>query len=187
MHRVTEDRLPILEKWNSKRYTLSIDQLMILYKIKKTRIDTYGNRSEFIEFPCSVITKSDAHYAKSIITITNMPPIYKNPSYVLFPDEIKNIMPSPYSLPIAVRKATAMAQEAGMGFFPTMVQSQSGKKFILNGICNFFEYREIKGENIKLLSSGYKPHEKQAEYYPAKEDDVYYFYVDFSWWFKAVF
>lgn len=124
MHLITQDRLPILEKWNNKRYTLSINQLIKLSKIKKTPTDIY-RKSEFIIFPCSVITNSDMHYAKSIIKITNLPPLYENPSFVLFADEIKNIIPSPYSLPISVRKATSLAQEVRMCFSPAVTHQAS--------------------------------------------------------------
>ncbi len=178
MYLITQDRLAILEKWNVKRYPLSLEKLTKLFKIKKTPSGIYGNRSVFTIFPCSIVTKNNIYCEKSIIKITNLPPLFENPNFVLFADEIQNITPSPYSLPINVRKASSTAQEVRMGFSPIVVQSNKGKKFILNGVSDFFDYRGIKGKDIKLLDTPYHFQESIAEYYLNNETNVYYFYAD---------
>ncbi len=152
------------------------------YRIGRTPIDIYGNLSEYIVIPCAITTMDGNYFAKSIIKITQLPPLFENPERVAFVDEIKKIMPSSFALPLIVRKATALAEETHMCFSPTVVQSGNEKKFILNGIQNFFDYNGTKGEDIELLAN--TNIEKKPIFYEDKHNDVHYFYGDIRWYQK---
>lgn len=180
MYLITQQRAILIEQWNIKRPALTVKNLMQLVRIKKTSLGMYENKYRHHIFPCSMITKNNIYHAKSLIHITDLPPLYENSEFVLFADEVQTILPSFYALPLSVRKATAVAQEIRMNFSPTLVQSSSGRKFVLNGVHQFFDYQGIKGEDIMLLGKVGNLRGIALEYYPDNEKNVYHIYVDLN-------
>jgi hypothetical protein len=185
---IQDNHLSLLNEWNKNEYGIPKPLLEELLKIGATPPDIYGNRLNYIVIPCSVTTTDGNHYAKSLIKITNLPPIFnaqKNSTHILFSNKIKDIKPSPFALPLQVRKATAMAEEIRTGFSPTIVATYNKKHFVLNGITDFFDYKDIKGEEVFLPNKNNT--EEHTEYYECNNnEEIYYFYSDLSWYQKIL-
>ena len=177
LHFIDEQRMPLLIEWSESKNTLSVLLLLKAFQIMPTPPDIYGNRSEYISIPCSITTVDNINYPKALLLITKLPPIRQAIEKVRFSNQIKDVRPSPFALPFKVRQACSMAKEIRMGFSPTIVSSNSGTEFILNGICDFFDHRGITGEGIKLSTKSLS----QCKFYEKHSDldeGIYYFFVD---------
>lgn len=169
---VSKDFLKYIYEWNNKVFELTNEQLAQLKIIGSTSNGIFEN---FISIPCEVTTQNGNIYKKSFITFHSKPPTSEYSWH--FSDDIVSIRPSEYCLPQDVRLAASQAYEIRMGFAPTKVQDEQGNKYFLNGSIDFFDYKGIKGENIKL--SG----EKSDATIPIINEtvaEIEYFIADYS-------
>lgn len=135
---IAQEKLSVLEKWNLKRYTLSIGQFLALSKIKKDFSISYNYSIDY-EFPCSIVSNNNIRYERAIILISKVPPVDKNPKFVLFSDEIREIifsegysksaldypeMDTYYFYVDAARFATIITHITHYFLFPTKAEAQ---------------------------------------------------------------
>lgn len=147
---IPDESLEILEAWNSRKFSPTPEQLKVLKKIKATPPDIYGNSSEFITFPCKCVLKNGKVIDFCLIKFQKQPPglatpLEKPPIYI---DQVKEILPSEYTLSPKVRYATTRAMEVAMGFCPTAVRLPTGGYWVFSWTNNFFGSKKIKGKDI---------------------------------------
>ena len=51
-------------------------------------------------------------------------------------------------LSIEAREACLQAQEARMGFYPAVLKTANGKKYVTNGLRYFVDQEEVKGKEL---------------------------------------
>jgi hypothetical protein len=61
-----------------------------------------------------------------------------------------SVTPSPFALPLDVRKASAEREEVSMGFAPFGVMDNHGNEYTLGAETNFFDTDGVKGKDIIL-------------------------------------
>ena len=137
MGAVSDERLPLVLRWNEAPIVLSDTIFGKLKEIGETPPDRYGNGREYSETPCGVVTKAGERIDIAIVSLQQHAP-YEEWRIYRLASEIGDIYPSRYALPLEVREATSQAQEVRMGFAPTAIEFPDGDAFVLNWRTNFF-------------------------------------------------
>lgn len=133
---VPEGRLELVLAWNAAEIMLPDAVLEALGEIGPTPPDIYGNRRDYVEIPCGVLTRSGERVDVAIVSIQQDAPVDEwRPSRL--GSEIASVYPSPLALPLEVRLACTEAPERAMGFAPTLIEMPDGKRFTLNGTPDF--------------------------------------------------
>lgn len=175
MSNVPRERIPLINQWNERPVVLSDEQVAILRKIGRTPSDVYGNRREFHETPCAIKTRQGEEIQMAIVSMQRHAPFEYWRNCRLATD-IAQISPSPFALPLAVRKATSQADEIRMGFAPTLVDLPGGKSIILNWAQNFFQRDGCDTSAIKVSSKEFDMGALPEIY--SGPDSVIYFVAD---------
>jgi hypothetical protein len=149
IERVRDDLESILFEWDATPLPISKEHLCTLSAIGGTGGDRYGNGRERIEIPCAITVRDAAVNDPAVLWITKKPPLADYPKMSLFRD-VASVTPTDYALSLDVRRRTLLAHEVGMGYAPTLVESSSGEKFILNWSPCLFFHDGIKGREIHL-------------------------------------
>ena len=155
--RAPKNRLDLILAWNEREVRLSRNNILILESIGQTHADSYGNGSQYKEFPCRVITNSGEQTDLAIVSFQKHPPYEKNRNYRLA-SEISQAMESPCALPLDVRHASTQAEELRMGFSPLVIES-NGRGYTLNGTTNFFSKRDMETKHITVSKKKLSLHE----------------------------
>ncbi len=149
MHAVPIERLKLIEEWNSSPISLPKDCLAILQTIGRTPFDQYGNGSEYNETPCTVTTKIGEEIDLAVVSFQNHAPFEESRNYRLA-SEVKSIKPSPFTLPLTVRTATAKADEYRMGFAPTLIEQPGKGLVVLNWTHHFLKKKGYDACKFKI-------------------------------------
>jgi hypothetical protein len=174
IRRIQDHLLPLCRHWNTTSLTLDTTNLSALASIGGIA----NKKRTTLTIPCSVQNVSGRYHEKAVVLVSKQPPYFwYQPTMVHWADEVKAIVPSPFALPSDVRLASAQQEEIAMGFAPTGVRDQNGKEYTLTWESTFFNYRGVKGEEIRL-SGRQQKWKKQVLPDPA---DAYY-WVD---WFDG--
>ena len=132
---VPEDRLPLIRAWDSAPIKLPDAVTTKLEEIGSTLADQYFG-GEFVETPCGVVLHTGDRIDLAIVSIQQDAPVEEWRDYRLG-SEIADVYPSPFALPLEVRRASAEANERAMGFAPSLIVMPDGQRFTLNGPTHF--------------------------------------------------
>jgi len=133
---VSEDRLPLVRAWSQAPIRLPEAVQSVLEAIGETPPDIYGSGAGYVQTPCTVITKAGERVDLAIVSRQEGAPIEPHRPPRLASD-IAEVRPSPFALPLAVRQATARAEELRTGFAPTLIEMPDGARFALNFTQHF--------------------------------------------------
>lgn len=147
MSRVYPEYMPLVRYWNQNKLKVNESILKILYDIGGVP-DYYKG---YISIPCSVRNAAGNTHDKALIMISKQPP-YSLPELqkIHWAEEIDAVSPSPFALPIDVRRISAEKREEAMGFAPVGVMDGEGTEYTLGSESQFFDHNGIKGEEIHL-------------------------------------
>lgn len=167
MEYISENHINVFNEWNKRNLFADNYILKKLMNIGATPPDIYGNLKEFVRIPCKCVTKDGQEIDFCIITFQKLPPNYYqlDEGNILFIDEVADVYESEYALSAQVRSKTSLAEEIRMCFSPTLVCAPDGKKFILNGVTNFFDGYGHKGKDITLPPDDIQLSEAECTYY----------------------
>jgi len=147
LHRIHDNLLPLARHWNQTPLTLNALLLEELATIGGVS-DYY---KDYIAIPCSVENHSGQRFEKAVVLVSKQPPYFwYEPQMVHWADDIKAVSPSPFALPLDVRRASAEKREVSMGFAPTGVVDSQEKEYTLIWQSRFFDVDGVKGEEIRL-------------------------------------
>ena len=153
MSHVLEARVPLIRAWSREAIMLSQVFRSQLESIGPTPSDIYGNGREYVETPCSVVTKDGERIDIAVLSNQTHAPFEQSRRYRLG-SEIAEIYSSPFALPLDVRVATSQAQELRMGFAPTLVETEDHRLFILNWRESFFVKDGCDPTRVKVSPRG---------------------------------
>lgn len=129
--------------------TLSSNLLLKAKNIGATPYRIFAGEITHLMVPCKVITKDRQILDMSLISFQKIDTIEGWQKHIRSAEEISDILPSAYTLRYKLRLATTKAQEIRMSYSPTAIKALPWQRFNLNGITNFFDYRGIKGKDIR--------------------------------------
>jgi hypothetical protein len=156
--RIIKGQIELLKNWSEKSLVCSEN---LKNEIKKIGLTNDWNLNRIA--PCKIELKNGKIFEYVTLKITNEPPLgyhlstFKN---IFFIDEVKNISESDFGVSLDIRKQAEKSEEKRMGFYPTVLKNNEGKKFILNGISLFFEAKNIKGSELKLANEEWNHNEE---------------------------
>lgn len=145
---IPENSVPKLTEWDAMDLKVTAAQKKVLKEIGATPPDIYTNGSEYIRFPCKCILKNGRKLDMCILEFRRVLPETDGDRELIFLNEVKEILPSEYTLSKKVRYATTRAEEIRNSYAPTVVKLPTGGKFIFNWTTDFFASKKIKGSEI---------------------------------------
>ncbi|MFC1645858.1 hypothetical protein ACFL2Y_01615 [Candidatus Omnitrophota bacterium] len=147
LDRIREEFLPFVQVWNQGKLTIDVSILNALASIGG--VESYYK--DYITIPCSVRDASGQCYEKANVFVSKFPPIrWPKTKLIHWSNDLVSVSPSPFALPIAVRRASAEKKEESMGFAPVGIVDKNGTEYTLICQTEFFNKDGIKGEDIKL-------------------------------------
>lgn len=180
---ISEESLGELEAWNSRNLIPTTAQIKVLKKIKATPPDAYTNGSDYIRFPCKCVLKDGRTIDFCVIQFQQKPPdVYYQEEPPIYIDQVKEILPSEYTLSPRVRYATTQAQEIRMSYAPTTIKLPGGGYWTLNWTNHFFGTKKIKGKDIVETVSRYDldsaSESETGEFLDTRETIIYADWMD---------
>ena len=154
MTHVTEERLPLVLKWNEEPIALTEDQQAWLEQIGPTPPDTYGNWSDRRVTPCRVTTATGEVIDPAMICVQLEAPVAFGLDFRLG-TEVADVTESEFALPLEVRLASSRAEEMRMGFSPSLIEMPDGKKFVLNGMTSFMAEQGYAARDARVVKGDY--------------------------------
>jgi hypothetical protein len=176
MTSVSSERLPLVLDWNREPIVLSPATCDVIERIGPTPPDLYGNGKEQRVTPCAVTTRSGQRYGRAMICVQRDAPVQDFMRFRLG-SEIAEIYESPFALPRAVREASSRAHEMRMGFYPTLIETLDGKRFVLNGMTSFMATEGYAASDARAVDGSYFS-EDPAPSVVETPNDVIWFIVD---------
>lgn len=149
MYSVEEQRVPLVLQWNERPIRLQPELIAKLREIGRTPPDQYGNRRQYDETPCGVVTTAGERIDMAIVSLQAHAPVERGRDCRLA-TEVAEIYESPFALPLAVRFETSQANGLRMGYAPTTVEMPDGHLFELNWQPNFIRLPAYIGSQAKL-------------------------------------
>ncbi len=145
--RIHDTLLSLAQHWNRSRLVLNTSQLSVLASIGGV-VDYY---KDYVAIPCSARNVSGQQHHKAIVLVARQPPhFWYEPQMVHWADELISVVPSPFALPLEVRRASREKREESMGFAPVGIVDKQGKEYTLGWYGEFFDKQGIRGEEIRL-------------------------------------
>ena len=172
MNVVPRERLELIERWNEGPIVLRADHVTALEAIGPTPSDPYGNQRGLRETPCAVTTVTGERIDLAIVSVQRHAPFEHWRSYRLA-NEMAEVHPSRYALPLEVRVATSRARELRMGFAPTIAKLPTGERVAFNGPQNFFVREGVAASDIVLSRSLFQ-FKKPQPIHPGDEVITYF-------------
>ena len=145
---ISDESVKKLEDWELMDLKVTDEQKKVLKEIGATPPDAYTNGSEFIRFPCKCILKDGRKLDMCILEFRRVMPETDEEDEPIFLNDVKEILPSEYTLSKSVRYATTQAEEIRNSYAPTVVKLPTGGKYIFNWTNHFFATTKIKGSEI---------------------------------------
>ncbi len=171
--RIQDNLQDLAHRWNENSLTTDASILDVLASIGGVA-DYFKDQ---IAIPCSVQTVAGRQFQKALVLVSRQPPYFwYEPERVHWAYELATVAPSPFALPLDVRKASAEKREESMGFAPVGILDKQGNEYTLVAEGRFFDWRGIVGEEIRL-SGRRKKWRKKVRPEPPEA----YFFVD---WFE---
>lgn len=150
MSLVPDERMALILAWDRSRILLSPSVTARLGQIGPTPPDQYGNGGEYRETPCGVVTTAGERIDLAVVSLQSHAP-FEPWRRCRLGSEIADVYPSPHALPLAVRRATAQAEEIRMGYAPTLVEAPGGRILVLNWRSSFLVMDGIEAPQVRLL------------------------------------
>jgi hypothetical protein len=139
--------MPLVRHWNQSNLNIEDSALSILSTIGGVQ-DYYKG---YISIPCSIQNVAGLQHYKSLILVSKQPPFrWHEQQKIYWAQDIDTVSPSPFALPIDVRRASSEKKEEAMGFAPVSVLDKKGTEYTLGCESQFFDHNGIKGEEIRL-------------------------------------
>lgn len=154
MTHVTEERLPLVLKWNEEPIALTEDQQAWLEQIGPTPPATYGNWSDRRVTPYRVTTATGEVIDPAMICVQLEAPVAFGLDFRLG-TEVADVTESESALPLEVRLASSRAEEMRMGFSPSLIEMPDGKKFVLNGMTSFMAEQGYAARDARVVKGDY--------------------------------
>jgi len=176
--RVPSERLNILQAWNEQRLVIPSEQLRALDAIGGTAPNFWMGRSGVIQIPCAITLLTGERIDPALVWITKRPPIDMFTSRLMLFQPVDKVEPSPFALPLNVRRVTVTAPEISMGFSPTRVEALDGRPFVLHWATSLFDRDGVKGSEIRLSAKGCTRGDPAPV---AEADSTYATYVVADW------
>ncbi|MGH8259129.1 MAG: hypothetical protein ACREUG_05515 [Steroidobacteraceae bacterium] len=176
MHIVPRARLDLIRRWNERAIVLNPEHAAQLAQIGCTPPDLYGNGRQYRETPCTVVTAAGERIDLAVISIQRHAPFEAERACRLA-TEVAEVHASPHALPLPVRLATSRAEEARMGFAPTLVELPGGELVALSWRPNFFVRPGVDARGIVVSSRSiawWDPAIPQPAVYRAPPDITYF-------------
>jgi len=175
--RVPRNRESLLRDWNARSLVLSPDHRAAVSAIGAIGADHYGNGRGYLHVPCAIDWAEGTTSDPCMLLITGLPPISETQEHVRLFEEVANLHPSDFALPLDVRRATRMADELHMGWAPTWVEDPIGRILMLNWSADVFEYEGIRGKDIRLTRKRWTASEHPPSVSEPR-DRIVYVYAD---------
>ena len=147
-NKIMDGQIDTLKRWTNK--TLKTDDSL------KKKIDEIGfseNWDGSKVAPAKILLNNGKEFDFATIRITKTPPIgafFDNFENLFFIDEVESIDKSQFGLSSEIRNEANKAEERRMGFYPTVLKTNDGKRIVVNGTSLFFNSNGIKGEQLIL-------------------------------------
>lgn len=147
LNRIDENSLPLVRQWNHSRLTVDTSILNTLASIGGVEEHYKG----YIAIPCCAQDVSGQKHERAIVLVSKQPPFgWPEPQTVHWSYELAAVTPSPFALPVGVRRASSEKREDAMGFAPVGVVDKRGKEYTLGCQSHFLDSNGIKGEELSL-------------------------------------
>jgi hypothetical protein len=147
LSRIHDAFLPLVHQWDQNRFTIHENILNVLVGIGGAEEYYKG----YITIPCAIQNISGQKIEKGLVWISKQPPFrWPDPNLVHWSTELVKVASSPFSLPLAVRRASSEKREEAMGFSPVGVVDKAGTEYTLGCESHFFDRNGVKGEEISL-------------------------------------
>lgn len=114
---------PLVAEWNAAPLTLQPEDQALLIQIGAS--PTHPSPSNR-ETPCAVTTKSGEHFPCAIVREQAYPPCHYSAHPLRLGSEIANVEPSPYALPLKVRRSTASPAEVYKNVYESEIVMPDG-------------------------------------------------------------
>jgi hypothetical protein len=147
---VPENKMNLIEKWTSFPLVLPPSLWAKAKLIGATPAHRIANEPHYAEVPCRVTTLAGDPIDKCLLLFSDRPPLETLGKAMGLINDIADITPSEYALPLAVRTASGQSQETRTGSALTPVESEAGVRFNLNWTVNFFDKKGIRGKDLRL-------------------------------------
>jgi hypothetical protein len=145
--RIHDQLLPLAHHWNQHHLVIEPGILNTLASIGGVA-DYYNDT---IAIPCTVKDVIGNVQEKAIVLVSRQPPYFwYKPQAVHWADAMRSAGPSPFALPLDVRRATAHKSEESMGFAPVGIVDGRGNEYTLTSVSRLFDWNGIRGEEIRL-------------------------------------
>ncbi|QLC20891.1 hypothetical protein HFP51_01040 [Parasphingopyxis sp. CP4] len=121
--RMTAEDSPLAEQWNAAPLVLKPEMQAALIAIGASPTHpTPPNR----ETPCAVTTSAGEHFPCAIVREQAYPPLHYSRHPLRLGSEIAKVEPSPYALPLKVRRSTASPVEVYKNVYETEIVMPDG-------------------------------------------------------------
>jgi hypothetical protein len=159
MYHVTDQDLPRVLDWNAQEFALTTEQYSALEQIGAASCDIGISKQQNARIPCRITTHNGQVFDYAVVSIQNHPPLipFVTEEY-FFATDIVKIEPSPYALPLSVRRAAIEAEEIRMCFAPTVILLPNGDKLVLNDAEDFFVQDGVDTTQIVVSSDRDDPY-----------------------------
>ena len=146
-----DEKVKLLQEWDSAPLDLTPALFEKAKAIGAIGAHPLSGERDFAEVPCRALTFGNQWVDKCLLSFKTAPPTTSYQKKILFLKDIADIEPSEYALPLEVRAATCRSVETRTGFAPTYIESSKGRRFALNWTVNFFDKKDLKGSEMRLL------------------------------------
>lgn len=173
MTHVNDGRIELVLAWDAASITLPPDLARVVQQIGPTPPDIYGNGRERRVTPCTVKTSSGETFERAMICVQADAPVEDHMRYRLG-SEIASIHESTFALPAEVRRASSLAQEMRMGFYPTLIEMPDGRRFVMNGMTSFMLVDGYAAKDAQVTNGSYFQENVPPDFIETPRDIVYF-------------
>jgi hypothetical protein len=112
LDRIPDESLSLVRRWNQSRLTVDASILNVLASIGGVAND----HKDYIAVPCSAQNASGQQHEKALVLVSKQPPLrWPDSQKVHWADELVAAAPSPFALPLSVRRASSEKREEARG------------------------------------------------------------------------
>lgn len=130
---VRPNQFDLYNKWKRTTLSFSEEWYLVLGQIGGMPKSPFSLETT-IQFPCS-ITTSQHKIDFAILCFQKAPPLFtwQDPTKTILITDVTSVSISPYTLPPDVRLATWYAEEAHMGYSPTLIELLNNEQVLVSG------------------------------------------------------
>jgi hypothetical protein len=137
----------LVRDWNRRNLSLTPE---IRRELEKIGADPAFPGAEGRTYPCKVRVKGRWHDFATI-SLRSQPPLVLSAGgpRQIFIDEVEAVAPSDYALSLAVRRYLQNGEDQALSeFYPSPLQTRSGRRFLVPARTSFFDAAGIKGKDL---------------------------------------